>query len=125
MAQSTRLRHPAAWNYLVCYGLWSTVLVVCYYSFWIWRGTAEVVAGYLLRRHPAFSSLYLLITLLAGVVIFAVLVASEGYLRNGIARGPGPLGILPGRFLRIALILALIAGSGIAIQTLIYQRFGL
>ena len=81
---------PKPWHYALCYLLYAVVLVLCYYAFWTWRATVEVLASYHYRTErtrEAFQATYLVIILLVGIAVFILAVASESYLRRSF--GPG------------------------------------
>lgn len=107
-------RPPPTWGYALCYGLYLAVLALCYVSFWVWRATAEVVVGFVFRRTDALDAIYLGATLLMGLVLFALAVGSEPYLRSALERGTvperrrgyGPLRRVAGRFTRLVFPLA-------------------
>jgi hypothetical protein len=109
-------RLPSAWSYAVCYGLYVAILALCFVSFWVWRGTAEVVVGYVYRKTDALNAIYLTAIVAIGLILFVLAVGSEPYLRGGVEQrraydrrrggdqsGRGPLRRLAERFSRLAL----------------------
>jgi hypothetical protein len=134
MLQSEQLlsgRSPSRWAYALCYALYAVVLLLCYQSFWIWRTTVEVVVGYLYRKHEWFQFIYLVLTLLTGLVFFMIVAVSEPYLRHAIevparaaAAQGGPLRRLAVRFGRVAggLVLGLLIAA--VLQELVFRRAG-
>ena len=134
MLQSEQLRNgqsPSRWAYALCYALYAVVLLLCYQSFWVWRTTVEVVVGYLYRKHEWFQFIYLVLTLLVGLVFFMIVAVSESYLRHGIEaparaalRDHGPLRRLVVRFGRVAggLVVGLLVAA--VLQELVFRRAG-
>jgi hypothetical protein len=81
---------PRAWHYALCYTLYAALLVLCYYAFWTWRATIEVLAAYYYRTEhtrEAFQATYLVIILLAGIVLFVLAVVGESYMRGSFGSG--------------------------------------
>lgn len=124
MTKESELRGPSAWSYIVCYGLWAVLAALCYTCFWVWRSTSEVVLAFLLRRSHAFAAVYLGTAVLIGVVLFAVVVGGEGYLRNGLNVRGDALGPLVRRFARLTWPLLLALALAFALQELVYWRMG-
>lgn len=135
MLRERHLAHASRWlsvlTYALCYALYAVVLFLCYQSFWIWRSTAEVVAGHFHRKGEWFQFLYLSMTLVVGIIMFAVIVGSEGYLRHSIDQPSfadrikhGPVNRLVRRFLRIAVPLVLGLLIAVALQEWVYKRAG-
>ena len=115
-------REPRGWNYAVLYVLYTIVLFLGYQAFWVWRSAADVLLGFWLPfRSEWFSFSYLCATLLMGLILFCVVVGAEGYLRNGLDRGHGPLGRLPSRFTRIAATLILSIALALVLQEVILR----
>jgi hypothetical protein len=77
---------PAGWIYVLLYGLYALILVLCYVTFWTWRSTAEVVIGYLLRRSDGLDAAYLGAILGIGLFLFALALITEPYLRAALER---------------------------------------
>lgn len=123
MSEERRLRGPGVWSYLVCYGLYAVFLALCYQSFWIWRSTVEVLLSYLVRRSPAFASIYLGVTLLISLALFVAAIAGEAYLRNGLS-ADGALPVLLRRFARLSWPLLVGIGLAMALQELVYLLLG-
>jgi hypothetical protein len=119
-------RLPSPWSYAVCYGLYVAILALCFYSFWVWRSTAEVVVSYVYRKSDALDAVYMMATVAIGLILFVLAVGSEPYLRGGVEQrrayarrrgdgrpGRGPLRRLAERFSRLAL--PLIGGIFVAL----------
>jgi hypothetical protein len=124
VAKEQPFPYPSLRSYALCYGLYAVLLVLCYEAFWIWRGTIEVVLGFFLRRSPAFGATYLAVTLLAGLILFAVAIAGEVYLREGLIASRGSLRSLLRRFARLAGPLALSIALAFALQEFVYRELG-
>jgi len=120
---------PKYWHYALCYLLYAAILALCYYAFWTWRATIEVLAGYYYRTDStrvAFQATYLVIILLVGIALFVLAMASESYLRRSF--GPGgirgwalhPVRRVLVRFAQIAvpMIVSLVVALGLQAWTL-------
>jgi membrane protein CcdC involved in cytochrome C biogenesis len=123
MTQAKHLRQPTIWHYAACYALYAVVLALCFGAFWIWRSTIELLASFYFRRSNAFETVYLSTVLLVGLVLFAVVVGGEAYLRDSVRRGSFQR--LVSRFVRVALPLAVVTGAGVLLQELLYKQYGL
>lgn len=110
------LDQPAIRVYLACYALYAIVLVLCYYTFWIWRSTMEALVHLMLPRSETFSFWYLLATILIGFVLFGVAIGSESYLREGVQ-----LHRLRNRFTRVAGQIVVAILVAFALQEVLYR----
>jgi hypothetical protein len=110
-------------GYIACYSAVIASAVAGFYSFWLWRQTAEIIAAAAIDRY-SFGAAYLFATLLIGLALFALVMAGEGYLRDGVWLGRAPLGAVPGRVVRLALLWALINVAGITLQLIVPQLTG-
>jgi hypothetical protein len=119
---------PAGWAYALLYGLYALILVLCYFSFWTWRSTAEVVVGYVFRKSDGLDAVYLASILAGGLLLFGLAVGAEPYLRRGLEhprrgarlRPDGPLRRLILRFMRVTGLLV-----GAIVVALLMQEWAL
>lgn len=102
---------PKTKHYLACYALFTAVIVLCYGMFAIWPqtilllvvGMADSYDGMLLVK-----VIYGLSTIVIGLSLLTVVLATESYLRNGI-----PVRKMRYRFVRIAVPLVILDIVGI------------
>ena len=111
---------PSRGLWVLCYVAYAAVLFVSYQAFWLWRSTLEGYLAAALRDREWFPPVYLGSTALVGIVIFVVVVWSEAHLRGSLPSSYYKLGSyvlrLLWRLLHVALVLALVLGSAVALH---------
>lgn len=117
--KGTRLRQPRLVDYLICYALYAVIVFVCFESFWLWRSTLEAVFAAVYRHADGFAWAYLISTISIGIILYCVVIGTEGYFRTSIERGGGPLGLLPGRFIRVAIMMGAMTALAVGLQELL------
>ena len=122
--QSDGIPRPPLWLWLAHYVLFAGVLYVCFLGFWLWRSSIEGLTAVVFYRDFWRQPAYMAGTALVGLVLFAVVMGAEAYPRGALT-GPPPRGSyaarFAARFLRVALVVALLVGSGAAIQELLFR----
>jgi hypothetical protein len=117
MARPRRSLHgyvPKTRDYLACYGLFVLLLPLCYVLFLIWQRTVVVLLALTSSDAYGAAAAVGVIDVLLGIVLFGVVIASEYYLRVGVARRQ----LLP-RFATIAGSLVGVIALGLALQELV------
>ena len=111
---------PTRLPWVLCYAAYAGVLYVSYQAFWLWRSTLEGYLAAALRDRDWFPPVYLGSTALVGIVIFVVVVWSESHLRGSLPTSYYKLGSyllrLLWRLTHVALVLALVLGSAVALH---------
>ena len=111
---------PSRVHWVLCYAAYAGVLYVSYQAFWLWRSTLEGYLAAALRDRDWFPPVYLGTTALVGIMIFVMVVWSESHLRGSLPTSYYKLGSyllrLLWRLTHVALVLALVLGSAVALH---------
>ena len=122
--RSNDIRQPPLWLWAAHYLLFVGVLYVCFQGFWLWRSSIESLTAVVFYRDFWRQPAYMAGTALIGLVLFAIVMGAEAYPRGALT-GPPPRGSyaarFAGRFLRVVLVLAIVVGSGAALQELLFR----
>ncbi|HET7770769.1 MAG TPA: hypothetical protein VFN74_18500 [Chloroflexota bacterium] len=111
---------PSRLHWVLCYAAYAGVLYASYQAFWLWRSTLEGYLAAALRDRDWFPPVYLGTTALVGIMIFVMVVWSESHLRGSLPTSYYKLGSyllrLLWRLTHVALVLALVLGSAVALH---------
>ncbi len=114
---------PGVRHYVLCYALFLVVLALCLLAFVVWRQAifdllgATYGSGYDIGKAYTDATIEQVASLLIGLILFIVVVASEPYLRGGLTLHRHlDLRQELRRFTRLALPLAVAIVVGIALQ---------
>jgi len=112
---------PQAAQYILGYGFYACLLVVTFFTFWLWRETlllwlARAFANAAPDTRVYVRALYYAINLALGVAALTFAVGSEAYIRAGIERQP-----LRAHVTRLAVVLVVATLLGLAVQVAVQE----
>jgi hypothetical protein len=101
---------PSFLAFTGCYAVYVLVIALSVVDFLIVRAAAGAIAGYLVRDITLNQLIYAAPQFVFGLVLFALVIGGEPYLRNGVQKGA-----LIGRGLRLIVPLVILGVVGIVV----------